>query len=127
VAANVAEVSVENGQIRVHRMTAAIDPGVIVNPDGVTAQVEGNVVMGLSSALLEEAKVVDGVLTPSNFGAYRILPLSATPEIDVVLLQGGDRPSGIGEPPIGPVAPAVANAVYALTGQRLRRLPLQLV
>jgi isoquinoline 1-oxidoreductase subunit beta len=126
VAANVAEVSVENGQIRVHKITAAIDPGMIINPDGVAAQVEGNVIMGLSSALLEEATVVDGVLTPANFGAYRILSLSATPEIDVVLLQGGDQPSGIGEPPIGPVAPAVANAVYALTGQRLRRLPLQL-
>ena len=126
VVANVAEVSVDGGQIRVHKVTAAVDPGVIVNPDGVKAQVEGNVVMGLSSALLEEATVVDGVLTPANFGAYRILPLSATPEIDVVLLQGDVKPSGIGEPPIGPVAPAVANAVYALTGQRMRRLPLRL-
>jgi isoquinoline 1-oxidoreductase subunit beta len=126
VAANVAEVSVEGGQIRVHKMTAAIDPGVIINPNGVAAQVEGNVVMGLSSALLEETTVVDGVLSPANFGAYRILPMSATPEIEVVLLQGDSKPSGIGEPPIGPVAPAVANAVYALTGQRLRQLPLRL-
>jgi isoquinoline 1-oxidoreductase beta subunit len=126
VVANVAEVSVDGGQIRVHKVTAAVDPGVIVNPDGVRAQVEGNVIMGLSSALLEETTVVDGVLTPANFGAYRILPLSAAPEIEVVLLQGDDKPSGIGEPPIGPVAPAVANAVYALTGQRLRRLPLRL-
>lgn len=126
VVANVAEVSVEGGQIRVHRVTAAVDPGLIVNPNGVTAQVEGNVVMGLSSALLEETTVVDGVLSPANFGAYRILPMAATPEIEVVLLQGDAKPSGIGEPPIGPVAPAVANAVYALTGQRLRRLPLRL-
>jgi isoquinoline 1-oxidoreductase beta subunit len=126
VVANVAEVSVEGGQIRVHKVTAAVDPGLIVNPNGVAAQVEGNVIMGLSSALLEEATVVDGVLTPANFGAYRILPLSATPEIEVVLLQGDSKPSGIGEPPIGPVAPAVANAVYALMGQRLRRLPLRL-
>ncbi len=126
VVANVAEVSVEGGQIRVHKVTAAVDPGLIVNPNGVAAQVEGNVVMGLSSALLEETTVVDGVLMPANFGAYRILTMSATPEIEVVLLQGDDKPSGIGEPPIGPVAPAVANAVYALTGQRLRRLPLRL-
>ena len=116
----------QGGQIRVHKVTAAVDPGVIVNPNGVAAQVEGNVIMGLSSALLEEIVVTDGVLSPANFGAYRILPVSAAPAIDVVLLQGDDRPHGIGEPPIGPVAPAVANAVYALTGKRLRRLPLQL-
>ena len=122
----VAEVSVEGGQIRVHKVTAAVDPGVIVNPNGVAAQVEGNVIMGVSSALLEEATVADGVLGPGNFGAYRILPLSAAPAIEVVLLQGDDQPHGIGEPPIGPVAPAVANAVHALTGKRLRRLPLRL-
>jgi isoquinoline 1-oxidoreductase beta subunit len=126
VVANIAEVSAEGGQIRVHKVTAAVDPGVIINPNGVAAQVEGNVVMGVSSALLEETTVVDGVLSPANFGAYRILPMSATPQIEVVLLQGGDQPHGIGEPPIGPVAPAVANAVYALTGSRLRRLPLRL-
>ncbi len=126
VVANVAEVSVEGGQIRVHKVTAVVDPGVIINPNGVAAQVEGNVVMGVSSALLEETTVVDGVLSPANFGAYRILPMSAAPQIEVVLLQGDDKPHGIGEPPIGPVAPAVANAVYALTGKRLRRLPLRL-
>ena len=126
VVANVAEVSVEGGQIRVQKVTVAVDPGVIINPDGVAAQVEGNVIMGLSSALLEEVVVADGVLSPANFGAYRILPMSAAPAIEVVLLQGDDRPHGIGEPPIGPVAPAIANAVYALTGKRLRRLLLRL-
>ena len=78
----VAEVSVEGGQIRVHKVTAAVDAGVIVNPDGVAAQVEGNVIMGVSSALLEEAIVVDGVLSPANFGAYRILTMAAAPEVD---------------------------------------------
>jgi isoquinoline 1-oxidoreductase beta subunit len=126
VVAAVAEVSVEGGQIRVHKVTAAVDPGVIVNPDGVAAQVEGNVIMGVSSALLEEAIVVDGVLSPANFGAYRILNMAAAPEVEVVLLQGDERPHGIGEPPIGTVAPAVANAVHVLTGKRLRRLPLRL-
>ncbi len=126
IVASVAEVSADGGQIRVHRVTTAVDPGVIVNPNGVAAQVEGNVIMGLSSALLEEVTVADGVLGPANFGAYRILPLSAAPAIEVVLLQGADKPHGIGEPPLGPVAPAVANAVYALTGKRLRQLPLRL-
>ena len=69
-----AKVSTEGGQIRVHKVTAAVDPGVIVNPNGVATQVEGNVIMGLASALLEETTVVDGVLNPANFGAYRILP-----------------------------------------------------
>lgn len=126
VVAAVAEVSVAGGQIHVHKVTAAVDPGVIVNPNGVAAQVEGNVIMGLSSALLEEVTVADGVLSPANFGAYRILNMAAAPEIEVVLVQGGGQPHGIGEPPIGPIAPAVANAAYALTGQRLRRLPLRL-
>jgi isoquinoline 1-oxidoreductase beta subunit len=126
VVAAVAEVSAEGGEIRVHKVTAAVDPGLIVNPDGVAAQVEGNVIMGLSSALLEETTVADGVLSPANFGAYPILSMAAVPEIEVVLLQGDAKPHGIGEPPIGPVAPAVANAVHALTGKRLRRLPLRL-
>ena len=124
--AAVAEISVAGGQVRVHKVTVAVDPGVIVNPDGVAAQVEGNAIMGVSSALLEEVTVADGVLSPANFGAYRILNMAAAPEVEVVLLQGDDQPHGIGEPPIGPVAPAVANAVHALTGRRLRRLPLQL-
>jgi CO/xanthine dehydrogenase Mo-binding subunit len=126
VVASVAEVSVEGGQFRVHKVTAAVDPGLIVNPNGVAAQVEGNVIMGLSSALLEEVVVTDGVLNPANFGAYRILSLSAAPAIEVVLPQGDDQPHGIGEPPLGPIAPAAANAVFALTGKRLRRLPLRL-
>jgi isoquinoline 1-oxidoreductase beta subunit len=126
VVAEVAEVAVEAGQIRVAKVTAAVDPGVVINPDGAEAQVEGNIVMGLSSALLEEATVKDGALVPENFGAYRLLTMAAAPEIEVVLLQGADTPSGLGEPPIGPLPAAVANAVFAATGSRLRRLPLRL-
>ncbi len=126
VVTEVAEAVVEGGEIRVTRVTAAVDPGVVVNPDGAKAQVEGNIVMGLSSALLEEATVQDGALVPQNFGAYRLLTMAAAPEIEVVLLQGADKPSGLGEPPIGPLPAAVANAVYAATGTRLRRLPLRL-
>ena len=126
VVAAVAEVAVEGGQIRVHRMTAAVDAGRIINPDGATAQVQGNIIMGLSSALVEEATVKDGALAALNFGAYRILTMAAAPQTEVILLDGGPEPRGMGEPPIAPIAPAVANAVYALTGQRLRRLPLRL-
>jgi isoquinoline 1-oxidoreductase beta subunit len=126
VVAQVAEVSIEEDQIRVHKVTAAIDPGLIINPDGVRAQVEGCIIMGLSSALFEETTVVDGVLNPPNFGPYRLATMRTAPEIEVVLLQNGTEPSGVGEPPIGPVAPAVANALFSLTGTRLRQLPLRL-
>jgi isoquinoline 1-oxidoreductase beta subunit len=107
-------------------MTAAVDAGRIINPDGATAQVQGNIIMGLSSALVEEATVKDGAMAALNFGAYRILTMAAAPLTEVILLDGGPEPRGMGEPPLAPIAPAVANAVFALTGQRLRRLPLRL-
>jgi isoquinoline 1-oxidoreductase beta subunit len=126
VVAEVAEVSVEGGEIRVHKVSAAVDPGRIINPDGARAQVQGAITMGVSATLLEQVEVVDGVLTPGNFGAYPLLTMAKAPEIASVLLQGEGNPHGLGEPPIGPVPAAVANAVFALTGQRLRRLPLRL-
>jgi isoquinoline 1-oxidoreductase beta subunit len=126
VVAQVAEVSVEAGKIRVHRFTAAVDPGLIINPDGVIAQTQGSIVMGLSSTLLEELTVRDGAYEQANFDSYPILTIKETPQIEVALLQSGERPFGMGEPPLGPVAAAVANAVFALNGQRLRRLPLRL-
>jgi isoquinoline 1-oxidoreductase beta subunit len=126
VVAQVAEVSVaDDGQVRVHRVTCALDAGLVVNPDGIIAQVQGAIVMGLSSALLEEITVADGQIVQTNFNSYPILTLRETPEIDVVLLDAGDGvPRGVGEPPIGPVAAAVANAIAALGGPRLRVLPL---
>lgn len=126
VVALVAEVSVaDDGQVRVHRITCALDAGLAVNPDGVVAQVQGAVVMGLSSALLEEITVADGQIVQANFNTYPILTLRKTPAIDVLLLDAGDGvPRGVGEPPIGPVAAAVANAVVALGGPRVRVLPL---
>ncbi len=126
IVACVAEVSLAGKDIRVHKLTGVVDAGLVVNPNGATAQMEGGMNMALSSALFEETLVKNGMLTPPNFGAYKFLNQSAAPEIVVELLQSGDEPFGLGEPPLGPVAPAVANAVYALTGQRLRRLPLKL-
>lgn len=126
IVANVAEVSVEGDEIRVHKVTSSIDPGLVISPDGVMAQVQGNIVMGLGSTLLEETTIKDGVLNPPNFGAYRLPTMAQTPEIDIILLQGDSNPTGVGEPPIGPVAPAIANAVFALSGTRLRTLPLRL-
>ncbi len=126
IVACVAEVSVEKGKIRVHKLTGAVDAGFFVNPDGAAAQMEGGMNMALSSALFEETTVRDGALTPINFGAYQFLNNASAPEIVVELVPSGDKPFGLGEPPLGPVAPAVANAVFALTGQRLRKLPLKM-
>ncbi len=121
----IAEVSVENGQIRIHKVTAAADPGMAINPDSVKAQTEGAITMGLSSTLLEEVLIEDGVFKASNFGEYPLLRNADAPDIDVLVLNSRSTPSGMGEPPIGPVPAAVANAVFAATGQRLRRLPLK--
>jgi isoquinoline 1-oxidoreductase beta subunit len=127
VVAEVAEVSLEQnvGRIRVHRVVAAMDCGQAVNPNGAIAQVEGCIVMGTSVALLEEITVKDGRVEADNFGRYPLLKLRDAPDIETVLLQAPDgKPRGVGEPPIGPIAPAIANAFFALTGVRLRQLPM---
>lgn len=124
--AQVAEVSLVNGRVRVHNVTCAIDPGLVINPDGATAQTQGGIIMGLSSTLLENIQIRDGVVDAANFDKYPLLTMKEAPTIDVVLVESGDEPFGMGEPPIGPVAAAVANATFALTGQRLRSLPLSL-
>ena len=124
--AQVAEVSVEQGEIRVHKVICAIDPGMIVNPDQVRAQCEGSIVMGLSAALFEEMKVIDGELQPEIYGPYRMALMKHSPkEIKVVLLENSETPGAVGEPPIGPIGAAIANAAYKITGKRLRKMPLQ--
>jgi isoquinoline 1-oxidoreductase beta subunit len=124
--AHVAEVAIEGNAIRVLRFWSAVDPGLAINPDGIKAQTEGSIVMGLSSTLIEEIVVKDGQISASNFGDYPLIKLKDVPQIEVAVLSNGDTPHGMGEPAIGPVAAAVANAVFALTGKRLRRLPLKL-
>ncbi len=124
VMVEIVEASLENGKIRVHRVTAVADPVLAVNPDGVKAQTEGAITMGLSASLLEEVVVKDGVLQAANFNQYPLLRNAAAPDIDVLVINSGTTPSGMGEPPIGPIPAATANAVFAATGQRLRRLPL---
>jgi len=128
VAAHVVEVSAGDGPggIRVHTVWAAVDPGLPINPDGARAQSEGNITMGLSAALLERVTVKDGQVEAGNFDRYPLLTMRDAPAIDVAILRSGDEPFGMGEPPMGPIAAAVANAVFALTGRRLRELPLTL-
>ena len=125
--AQVAEVSVENNEIKVHKVTVALDPGITVNPDQVRAQCEGCVIMGISASMFEQMEVENGALTPTMYGSYQMALMRHTPkEIDVVLLQGMDRPGAVGEPPLGPIAAAIGNAVRRLTGKRLTQIPLNL-
>lgn len=127
VVAQVAEVTVNpaTGEVRVRRVTCALDCGLVINPDGVRAQVEGNVMWGAGSALLEALTVVEGRLSASNFDDYPLLTIRQAPEVVIELIDNPhEGPYGVGEPPIGPVAAAIANAVFAATGARVRTLPL---
>lgn len=105
--------------------TARWTPAWSSTPDGATAQVQGSIVMGLSSTFLEEITVKDGAIEAGNFDRYPLLTLKETPDIHVQLLESGEAPFGVGEPPIGPIAAAVGNGVFALTGQRFTRLPMR--
>lgn len=123
-AAVIAEVSIENGQVKVHDIWQAIDPGSIVNPAIVEHQVNGAVALGLSQTLVEEAVWVNGMPRARNYDLYPILPPSRMARVHVRIVESGAKMGGIGEPPLPAVAPAVANAVARLTGQRARSLPL---
>ncbi len=121
--AEIAEVSLENGKIKVHRVTAAVDCGMVVNPDGVQQQIEGAIVYGLSAALHGAITLEKGRVVQSNFHDYAPLRFSEMPQVEVHIVASTEHPSGIGEPGTPPIAPAVANAVFKLTGKRLRRMP----
>ncbi len=127
VVAEVVEISLDEptGRIRVHRVVAALDCGRAINPDLVRSQMEGSVVMGASAAILEELTVENGRVAAGSFAEYPLFTTVEAPEIETILLETPDRaPSGTGEPPIGPIAPAIGNAIFALTGVRMRRLPM---
>jgi isoquinoline 1-oxidoreductase beta subunit len=125
--AQVAEVScTKAGAIRVHRIVCAIDCGQALNPDTIRAQIEGGIALGLSAALKEAVEIADGQVTKTSLSEYSILKFSEMPEVDVQIIANGEPPGGVGEPPVPLVAPAVANAVFAATGKRLRTMPLRL-
>jgi isoquinoline 1-oxidoreductase beta subunit len=124
--AAVAEVSVDKGtgKVTLHKMTVAIDIGTAVNPDGALAQVQGSTLWGVSLALYEQASMKDGNIEQTNFDTYTPLRMSQVPELDLHVLSTGNYPSGVGEPAVTVVAPAIANAVYNAVGARVRTLPL---
>ncbi|HMG74806.1 MAG TPA: xanthine dehydrogenase family protein molybdopterin-binding subunit [Pyrinomonadaceae bacterium] len=126
--AQVAEVSVDkNGAVRVHRVVCALDCGRVVNPDTVKAQMEGGIIFGLTAALKDEITLDRGRVQQRNFHDYPMLRINEAPEIEVYIVPSTENPTGVGEPGVPPVAPAVANAIFAATGKRVRKLPIGLV
>jgi isoquinoline 1-oxidoreductase beta subunit len=124
IVAQVAEVSLANGQIRVHRVVCAIDCGTVVNPGTVAQQMQSSVVYGLSAALFGKIDIVGSVVQQSNFSDAPMLSLSQAPTVETHIVHSTRHPAGVGEPAVPPLAPAVGNALFALTGKRQRALPL---
>lgn len=125
VVGHVAEVSMENGQPKVHRVWSAVHCGTVVNPDGAKTQVEGAIAYGLSAAFYEEIKIAAGQVQTGNYHDFPVLRMNEMPKVEVAFAASTDKPTGLGEPGLPPIAPAVANAIYRLTKKRLRKLPFQ--
>jgi isoquinoline 1-oxidoreductase beta subunit len=122
--AQVAEISIQDGRLKVHRITCVIDCGQTVNPRIVESQLESGIVYGLSAALWGDITLRGGRVRQTNFNDYRVLRLNELPELDIHIIPGSGAPAGIGETGVPPVAPAVCNAIFAATGRRLRSLPI---
>jgi isoquinoline 1-oxidoreductase beta subunit len=123
--AQVAEVSIDkNNQVRVQRVVCAVDCGQTINPDTIKAQMEGGIIFGLTAALYGEITLKGGRVEQGNFDSYRALRINEAPAIEVHVIDSHEAPGGIGEPGTATIAPAVVNAIYALTGKRLRKLPI---
>jgi len=125
--AQIAEVSIDKqvGIIKVHKVTCAVDCGSVINPAIVQAQMTGGITMGLSAALKEKIEIAGGGIKSENFGDYELLRMSEAPDVDVHLVKSNATLGGIGEPGVPPIAPALANAVFAATGARIRQLPMK--
>ena len=122
--AQVAEVSVDkDGNVKVDRVVCAVDCGTPINPDIIAAQMEGGIGFGLGAALHSAITLKDGRVEQNNFDAYKVLRIAEMPKVDVHIVQSGEAPTGVGEPGVAPVGPAVANAIFAATGKRLHSLP----
>jgi len=123
--AQVVEASVEDGAVRVRRVVAALDCGYAVNPLSIEMQIEGGVIYALTAALFGEITIKDGGAEQSNFHDYEMLRMADAPKVEAVIVPSGGFWGGVGEPPVPPLAPALCNAVFAATGQRIRSLPLK--
>jgi isoquinoline 1-oxidoreductase beta subunit len=125
IVAQAAEISVDEGRLKVHRVVCAIDCGLAVNPEGVRAQMEGCIVFGLTALLYGDITLENGRVKQRNFHDYKIARMNEAPLTEVYIADSTEKMGGAGEPGVPPLAPAVANAIFAATGKRVRRLPLQ--
>ena len=121
----VAEVSVEQNRLQIHRIIAVVDCGIAVNLSGVEAQTQGGIIDGLGAAMFGEITIAKGRTEQSNFDGYRLIRNREAPPIEVHIVASRERPTGFGEIALPPVAPAIANAVFAATGRRIRQLPFR--
>ncbi|MEE3169494.1 MAG: molybdopterin cofactor-binding domain-containing protein, partial [Pseudomonadota bacterium] len=121
----VVEASIENGAIRVHKVVCAVDCGQVINPRIVVDQIEGGILFGLTAALYGEITFADGEVQQSNFHDYPLMRLYERPKVEVEIIPSTASPTGVGEPGVPPVLPALGNALFALTGKRQRTLPLK--
>jgi isoquinoline 1-oxidoreductase beta subunit len=124
VVAHVVELSLDAGQVRVHRVVCAVDCGTVVNPAIVAQQMEGSVVFALTAALYGRIDIHEGAVQQGNFPSYPMIRMASAPQVETWIVSSQRPPSGVGEPGVPPLAPAVANALFALTGKRQRSLPL---
>ncbi len=122
--AQVAEISVDGGELKVHKIICVVDCGQMVNPRIVESQIESGIVFGLTSALWGEVTLVGGRVQQTNFNNYRLMRNNELPELEVHLVDSDETPGGIGEAAVPLVAPAICNAIFAATGNRLRSLPI---
>ena len=123
--AQVAAVEVaQDGEVRVRRVVCAVDSGIVVNPDTVEAQVQGAIIFGITAALYGEITLKGGRVEQGNFDTYQLLRINETPVIEVHIVQSSEPPGGMGEPGTSAIVPAITNAIFAATGKRLRKLPI---
>jgi isoquinoline 1-oxidoreductase beta subunit len=124
--AQVAEVSVRDGKVMLHRIVSAMDCGRYVNPGIIAAQMEGGAIFGASAALYQELTFENGRLQQTNFHSFPMLRMNECPKIETHIVQSNEKPGGIGEPGVPCAAPAIANAIFAATGKRIRKLPIRI-
>ena len=120
----VVDVTVSGRVVTIHKVVTAIDCGIAVHPDNIQAQLEGGMVFGLAAVLRGQITLENGAVTQTNFTDYPMLKMSEMPRVECYIVPSNEPPGGVGEPGTGPIAPALANAIYAATGERVRSLPL---